>query len=112
MAIKSAMTRTSLKKIEKITNGPLTLGRLLWSIRQTHDESSQVVFAKKLGISRQQLCNIEHDRKVVSPQLANHYAKKLDYSSEQFVRLALQGMVDKAGLNFLVRVVPKRGRGK
>ena len=105
MTIKSKLTLKSLDKIEKITGGPLTLGRLIWAIRQTDDECSQVVFSKKLGISRQQLCDIEHDRKSVSPKLANLYAKKLGYSPDQFVRLALQGMVDKAGLDFLVEVV-------
>lgn len=101
-----SLTAKSLKQMEKITGGSLTLGKLIGAIRQA-DELSQVIFAKKLGISRQHLCDIEHDRKVVSPQLAAKYAKILGYSAEQFVRLALQAMLDKAGLGWRIELKHK-----
>lgn len=105
MSIKSKTTQNTLKQIEKIT-GPLTLGKLLWAIRDC-DEISQVEFAKKLGISKQHLCDIECGRKSVSPSLAASYAKILGYSPEQFIQLALQNIVDRDHLNVIVNILPK-----
>lgn len=102
MAIKSKMTANTLHDIEKIT-GKLTLGKLLWAIRQA-DGLTQIDFAKKLGISKQQLCDIEHERKSISPKLAAYYADVLGYSQEQFIRLALQDIIDKSGLNVDIEV--------
>ena len=90
-----------------MTGGKLTLGKLICAIRQT-DEITQVEFANKLGISRQQLCDIEHDRKFISPKLAAQYANTLGYSQEQFVRLCLQDMVDREGLEVIIEVTAKR----
>lgn len=103
MSIKSKMTQKALKDIENITGVKLTLGKLLWAIRNADDES-QVDFAKKLDISKQQLCDIEHDRKIVSPKLAAQYAKILGYSKEEFIRLSLQDMINRDGLNVLVDI--------
>jgi len=103
MTIKSKITKRTLKNVEKITGAKLTLGKLLWAIRQA-EEKTQVDFAKKLDISKQQLCDIEHDRKSVSPKLAAEYAKKLKYSREQFIRLSLQDMLDREGLKVDVEI--------
>ena len=104
MPIKSKITQKTLKKMEKITGTKLTLGKLMWAIRDA-DEISQVHFAKKLKISKQHLCDIEHGRKMVSPKLAAKYAEILGYSKEQFIRLALQDLVDRDGLNVQIEVV-------
>lgn len=106
MSIKSKMTKKTLKDIEMITGTKLTIGKLIWAIRQS-DEISQVDFANKLGITKQHLCDIEHDRKSVSPKLAAKYAGILRYSKEQFIRLALQDLVDREGLNVEVEVTLK-----
>ena len=79
------------------------LGKLIWSIRKA-DEKSQVNFADKLKITKQHLCDIEHDRKSISPKLAAQYAEILGYSKEQFIRLALQDMLDRDGLNVQIEV--------
>ena len=104
------MTEKTLKDIEKITGIKLTLGKLILSIRQA-DETSQVDFANKLKITKQHLCDIEHERKSVSPKLAAKYAAILGYSKEQFIRLALQDLVDREGLNVQVEITSK-GRRK
>lgn len=109
MTIKSKMTQKSLKAIEKITGVTLTLGKLLWAIRQSED-SSQLGFAEKLGISKQHLCDIEHDRKSVAPKLAATYTDILGYSKEQFNRLSLQGMIDREGLRYMIEVIPKHSK--
>jgi transcriptional regulator with XRE-family HTH domain len=106
MSIKSRLTRKSMNRLEKIVGAKLTLGKLILAIRQS-EELTQVAFAKLLNMSRQQLCDIEHDRKSISPKLATEYAKKLGYSEEQFVRLCLQDMLDRSGLNLSVDIYPK-----
>jgi antitoxin HigA-1 len=93
----------SMKFLEDITGGPLTLGKFLQSIR-LGEEMSQVEFADQLGISKSHLCDIEKGRKLVSPERAANYARILRYSPEQFVRLALQDQVEKAGLKFKIKI--------
>lgn len=103
MSTNSKITDNTLKELEQITGGPLTLGKLIWSIRMA-DEISQVDFAKKLGLSKQHLCDIERGRKPVSVKLAAEYASKLGYSEKQFVRLSLQDELNRAGLPFDVEL--------
>lgn len=101
-------TLNTLNYLETLTGGPLTLGKLINSIRLC-DEVSQVEFARKLGMSRQQLCDIEHDRKIVSPKLAAKYATILGYSPSQFIRLALQAILDRDNLDVAVDVHFRHG---
>jgi transcriptional regulator with XRE-family HTH domain len=93
----------AMKFLEDVAGRPLTLGGLLESIRLS-EEMSQSVFAKKLGISASHLCDIEKGRKVVSPERAARFAKVLGRSEHQFVRLALQEMIDEAGLKLKVNI--------
>ena len=65
---------------------------------------SQADFAKILGVSRQYLCDLEHNRRIVSPKSAAAFALKLGYSPVQFVRLAVQDAFDKDGLNFDIQI--------
>ncbi|HSW93237.1 MAG TPA: helix-turn-helix transcriptional regulator [Gammaproteobacteria bacterium] len=111
MSIKSKMTEKTLKDFEKITGTRLTLGKLLWAIRDA-DDISQVDFSETLQISKQHLCDIEHGRKSVSPKLAAKYAKILGYSKEQFIRLALQDIVDREGLDVRVEITLIKRRKK
>lgn len=93
----------TLKFLEQVSRSKLTLGKLINSIR-LGEELSQVEFATKLGISRQQLCDIEHERKTISPKLAAQYATILGYSVQQFIRLSLQSIVDRDNLDVEVDV--------
>jgi transcriptional regulator with XRE-family HTH domain len=81
--------------------GPLTLSNLLLARRQSKD-MSQAAFARLLGISKSHLSDIECGRKAVSPDRAARFARTLQLSEAQFVRLALQDVVDRAGLPFKV----------
>ena len=111
MITKSEMTAQIMREIEKITGSKLTLGKLLWAIREG-DGLSQAELGRQLNISRQHLCDIEHGRKIVSPKLAADYAEKLGYSREQFIRLSLQDMVDRDGLSVEITLTPKIIYGK
>jgi transcriptional regulator with XRE-family HTH domain len=109
MNIKSKITKQTLKRLEKLIDGQLTLGKLIKSIRNA-EEMSQVEFSSLLVVSKQYLCDLEHDRKAVSPKLAGQFASKLGYSKEQFIRLALQDMLDREGLGVLVEIKMKPER--
>ncbi len=101
-------TKSDAKKIlEKLTGGPLTLGKLLWSIR-VGDEISMTKFAAQLDISRSHLNDIEKGRKPVSPKKAAEYASILGYSERQFIRLALQDLLNRQDLNYEIEIVKKR----
>ena len=103
MTTKSRARRPSsaLRFLEKITGGPLTLPELLVAIRKG-ETLSCVEFARKLGISRSHLCDIERGRKSVSLGRAIEFAETLGYSKDQFARLALQTQVYAAGLRYKV----------
>ena len=101
MAIKKRRTvsqraEESMAFLEELA-GPITFGRLLWSIRKG-EEMSQTEFAKRLGISKQHLSDLENGRRSISPERAAKFAKKLKYSPQRFVELVLQESVEKAGL--------------
>jgi transcriptional regulator with XRE-family HTH domain len=87
-------------------DGPLTFGRHLRAIRQG-EELSLEAFAKKLGVTRMYVSDIEHGRRSVSVPRAAEWAGLLGYSREQFVRLALQAELDEAGLALEVTVTAR-----
>ncbi len=93
----------TMRFLENAARRPLTFGGLLESIRLSED-MSQAEFSKKLRISASHLCDIEKGRKVVSPERAARFAKILGRSQQQFVPLALQELVNKAGLTMKVDV--------
>ncbi|MEO5760774.1 MAG: helix-turn-helix transcriptional regulator [Vicinamibacteria bacterium] len=64
---------------------------------------SQAEFARVLGISKSHLSDLECGRKAISPDRAARFARALELSEAQFVRLALQDIVDRAGLRFKVQ---------
>ena len=100
MSTKKSDTR---KFLEKITGGPVTIGRLIEAIR-LGEELSQAEFSKRLKISRSHLNDIEKGNKSVSPSRAARFAKALGHSPDRFVELSLQSLVDEAGLKLKVAV--------
>lgn len=71
-------------------------------IHRLGEELSQVDFAKLLGISKQRLCDIEHNRFAVSIKLAKKIAKKMDLPPEWLVKLSLQDQLKKENLSLKV----------
>lgn len=96
-------SKEALDYLESLIGKKPTLGDYLLAIRQG-EELSQVDFARQLGISRQNLCDMEHNRRFISPKVAADFAEKLGYSSRQFVRLCLQDLLNRDGLSLLVDV--------
>ena len=99
----------AMKFLENLTGGPLTLGGLIWSIREG-EEMSMTSFAELLGISRSHLNDIEKGNKAVSPQKAVEYAKILGYSELQFVRFALQDLLNRYDLPYSVELSKRKGK--
>ena len=93
----------TIKKLERIAGERLTFGNLISSIR-LGEEITQVKFAKMLNVSKQYLCDVEHGRRNVSIAMAANWAKKLGYSSDQFVRLTIQDELNKSKLKLIVHV--------
>ena len=93
----------AMKLLEKIAGGPLTLGRAIEAVRKS-EELSQDDCAKKLGISKSHLCDVEKGRKTVSPERAAKWAKVLRYPESVLVKLAIQGELDAAGLKYRVQI--------
>lgn len=91
----------ALKLLESVSGGPVTLGRLIEAIR-LGEALTQPALAKRLGISKSHLNDIEKGRKLVSPERAARFARALGYSEKRFVRLALQAQLDQSGLKFRV----------
>ena len=93
----------TVQYLEKVTGGPVRLGRFLEAAR-LGEGLSQPAFAKQLGISKSHLNDIEKGRKTVSPDRAARFAKILGYAEARFVKLALQDLVDRSGLKLHVDV--------
>ena len=93
----------AMKLLEKISRGPLTLGRAIESIRKG-EELSQDQCAKKLGVSKSHLCDVEKGRKSVSPERAAKWARVLGYPESVLVRLAIQDALDASGLKYKVAI--------
>jgi len=81
----------------------MTMGLFINSWRQA-DEISQAAFAKKLKISRANLCDIEKGRKLVSPDRALKFAKILDLPEDYFIILSLQDALRRIKLNYEVKL--------
>ena len=94
----------AVRLLERVTDGPLSFGKLLEAIRLGED-LSQVEFAKTLRISKAYLCDLEKERRCVSPERAATFATLLGYSQARFVKLALQDLLDRGGLDLRVEVM-------
>ncbi len=80
---------------------PLSFGDFLKNHR-LGEEMTQIEFSDLLDISKQRLCDIEKDRFNVSIKLAKKIAKTLDLPPEWLVRLAVQGQLDREGIELKV----------
>ena len=88
---------------ERILGGPLTFGAAVEGLR-VGDEISQAAFARKLGVSRQYLCDVEKGRRLVSPEQAARFASAFGHPPNVLVQLALQDAVNASGLKLRVSV--------
>lgn len=95
-------TRTVNEVFEKIS-GPYTFSTFMLGVRTTLG-LTQVKMAKKLGISKAALCEIEKGRTLVSAQAAVRYAKKAGFSVTVALEACLQDQLRKANIKKRVRI--------
>lgn len=96
-------TRNSyFEKLEK-QHGQLSFGNMLKSWRLTED-LSQTAFAKKLGLSTQNLNDLEKSRRIPSPTRAAKIAKKLGLPEIGLIQLALRDALKKDGFQYDVKL--------
>lgn len=99
----STKNRVSAKKAIRKLTGHISFGEMLLSFRQA-GELTQVQMAEKLNISKQDLCNIEKGRKLVSVERAVSFAKALKMPVKTFAKYVLQDQLQKAGLKGEVEI--------
>jgi DNA-binding XRE family transcriptional regulator len=95
-------TKKSKEVFEKI-NGPFTFSTFMLGARTTLG-LTQVKMAKKLGISKAALCEIEKGRTLVSALAAVRYAKKAGFSVTVALEACLQDQLRKANIKKRVRL--------
>ncbi len=91
------MTTKSAKKHIKKYYGPISFAEMIYSYRISN-EYTQVDFAKRLDITKQDLCNIEKGRKLVSVERAKGFAESLGIPPKVFAKYALQDQLNLAGI--------------
>ena len=96
-------TKRLLPLLEKEL-GPVTFGMFLRVARNSLG-FSQVEMARKLGLARGTVCDIEKGRQLVSTSLAVKVARKAGLSEELAVKACLQDQVNKVKLKRRVVLV-------
>jgi DNA-binding XRE family transcriptional regulator len=84
-------------------NGPFSFATYMLGIRINLD-LTQVQMAKKLGISKAALCEIEKGRTLVSAQTAVRYARKAGFSETVALEACFQDQLRKAKIKKRVRL--------
>jgi len=91
-----------LEKLER-QYGPLTFGTMLKSWRES-EELTQTAFAKKLGLSVQNLNDLERGRRIPTPSRAARIAKKLGLPEIGLIQLALRDALAREGFKYDVKL--------
>lgn len=97
MSIKEA------KKVFEKIHGPFSFATFMLGIRTTLG-LSQVEMAKKLGISKAALCEVEKGRTLVSPLTASRYAKKTGFSETVALEACFQDQLRKANIKRRIKI--------
>lgn len=83
------------------TNKTKSLGEFIKSWR-LGEEMTPVEFAKILGISKQRVNDLEHNRYGVSIEMCKKIAQKIDLPAKWLIKIELQYQLDKEGVNLKV----------
>lgn len=96
------ITKSYFEKLEK-QFGPLTFGGLLKAWRES-EELTQTAFAKKIGLSVQNLNDLEKGRRIPTPTRASKIAKKLNLPEMGLIQLAIRDSLIKEGFSYEVKL--------
>jgi transcriptional regulator with XRE-family HTH domain len=81
----------------------MTFGSLIHSLRIS-DEITQVELAKRVGVSKQFLSDVEHNRKDVGIAFAKKISDALGYSIEPLIELLIRDQLRRQHLNYIVEL--------
>lgn len=95
-------TNSYFEKLEK-QYGVLTFGQILKAWRESED-MTQTAFAKKVGLSAQNLNDLEKGRRIPTPSRAARIAKKLGLPEMGLIQLALRDSLLKEGFKYEVKL--------
>jgi transcriptional regulator with XRE-family HTH domain len=95
-------TKSYFEKLEK-KYGTLTFASMLRSWREAED-MSQTAFAKKIGLSVQNLNDLEKGRRIPSPSRAAKIAKKLGIAEIGVIQLVLRDSLRQEGFDYDVQI--------
>lgn len=95
--------KNALHTFEK-NNGPFSFATFMLGARTTLD-LTQVEMAKKLGITKSALCEIEKGRTLVSVEAAIRYAKKAGFSTTVAIEACLQDQLKKANIKKRIKII-------
>ena len=101
MARAAAKKSDAIKFLEGLMGGPLTFGEMVRSIRET-DELTQDDVAKRVGVSKHHVSDVENGRRKVSIERAARWAKALGSPPAYFVRMVAQEEIDAVGVKLKV----------
>ncbi len=90
-------------KILHRLKGPFSFAMYMLGVRTTLG-LTQVDMAKKIGISKAALCEIEKGRTLVSPEAASKYSKKAGFSEVLALEACFQDQLTKAKIKRIVKV--------
>jgi len=93
----------SYSEVLKKKYGRINFGRFLVAWR-TSENLSQAAFAKKIGLSPANLCDLEQGRRIPSPARAKKIAKKLGLPERGLVALALEDVLVREGMKYKVEL--------
>ncbi|MFA5960982.1 MAG: helix-turn-helix transcriptional regulator [Tatlockia sp.] len=101
----STKLNTSINALEatKDTWNEMSFGGLVRSLRIS-DEISQVELARKIGVSKQFLSDVERNRKEVGIEFAKKISDGLGYSIEPLIELLIRDQLRKQHLNYIVEL--------
>jgi transcriptional regulator with XRE-family HTH domain len=102
MSTKTCDTSNALESTQDIWD-KMTFGGLVHSLRVS-DEISQVELAKKIGVSKQFLSDVEHNRKDVGIGFAKKISDSLGYSIEPLIELLIRDQLRRQHLNYIVEL--------
>ena len=103
MSTKKKKKSATMKFLDELTGGPLTIGDAVNAARLSA-ELSQAQLGEMVSVSRSYICDLEKGRKPISPKKAAAIAQALGMVEAVFVKLAIQDSVDRSGLSYTVHV--------
>jgi transcriptional regulator with XRE-family HTH domain len=97
-------TSSETKKfLNRLIGKEPTFGEVVAALRGS-EEISQAAFARKLGVTRQVLNDIESGRRPATLALASKWAKKIGLSPAVLIERAVQDQLNAAKVGLRVRI--------